>query len=146
MMNLIPFRKSREIFSVPTTAWVDRFFEDFSPLFRADGGEWHPSFDISETDEHVHVKADLPGIEVKDLDITIENNVLTVRGEKKQEKEDKSECYHCVERYYGSFSRSFALPATMNADAIEAVYKDGVLQLTIPKSEASKRKKIEVKH
>jgi len=146
MMSLIPFRKSREIFSVPTSAWVDRFFEDFSPLFRPDGGEWHPSFDVSETDEHVHVKADLPGIDVKDLDITIENNVLTVRGEKKQEKEDKSECYHCVERYYGSFSRSFTLPATVNADSIEAVYKDGVLQLTIPKSEASKRKKIEVKH
>lgn len=146
MMHLIPFRKTRELFSVPTNAWVDRFFEDFSPLFRADGGDWHPSFDISETDEHVHVKADLPGIDVKDLDISIENNVLTVRGEKKQEKEDKSESYHRVERYYGTFSRSFTLPTTVKEDEIEAVYKDGVLALTIPKSEASKRKKIEVKH
>jgi len=146
MMHLIPFRKSRELFSVPTNAWVDRFFEDFSPQFRADGEECHQSFDISETDEHVHVKGDLPGIDVKDLDISIENNVLTVRGEKKQEKEDKNESYHCVERYYGSFSRSFTLPTTVKADDIEAVYKDGVLQLTIPKSEASKRKKIEVKH
>lgn len=146
MVHLIPFRKSRELSGMPTNAWVDRFFEDFSPLFRADGGEWHPSFDVSETDSHVHVKADLPGIDVKDLDISIENNVLTVRGEKKQEKEDKTENYHCVERYYGSFCRSFMLPADVNADEIEAVYKDGVLQLTVPKSETSKRKRIEVKH
>lgn len=83
---------------------------------------------------------------MKDLDISIENNVLTVRGEKKEEKEDKSESYHCVERYHGSFCRSFMLPTAVNADEIEAVYKDGVLRLTVPKSETSKRKKIEVKH
>jgi HSP20 family protein len=92
------------------------------------------------------VKADLLGIDVKDLDISIDNNVLTVRGEKKHEKEDKGENYHCVERHYGAFCRAFTLPTDVKADEIDAVYKDGVLRLTVPKSEKSKPKKIEVKH
>ena len=101
---------------------------------------------ISETEEHIHVKPDLPGIDVKDLDISIDKNMLTVRGEKKQEKEETGENYRCVERHYGSFCRSFMLPAEVKSDGIEAVYKDGVLRLSVPKSEASKPKRIEVKH
>jgi HSP20 family protein len=146
MWSLIPFRKNRELFTAPVGDWVDGFFEEFHPLLRGDGGGWQPSFDISETEEHIHVKADLPGIDVKDLDISIDNNVLTVRGEKKQEKEDKGENYRCVERHYGSFCRSFMLPAEVKSDGIEAVYKDGVLRLSVPKSEAAKPKRIEVKH
>jgi HSP20 family protein len=146
MWNLIPLKRSRELFGVPANDWVARFFEDFPPLFRADGGEWHPSFDISETEGHIVVKADLPGIDVKDLDISIDNNVLMVKGEKKQEKEDEHENFHRVERSCGSFCRSFMLPAEVKTDEIDAVYKDGVLHLTIPKSETVKRKRIEVKH
>ena len=146
MLHLVPFRRSRDPFRVPTNEWMDRFFGELTPLVQGEAGEWRPSFDVSETEGHINVRADLPGIDVKDLDITIENNVLTVRGEKKQEKEDKGENYHRTERYYGSFCRSFMLPVEVKADEIEAVYKDGVLQLTVPKSETSKRKKIEVKH
>src|SRR5512137_1693024 len=127
MWDLIPLRRSRDLFSAPTTDWVDRFFDEFNPLFRGDEGGWQPSFDISETEEHIHVKADLPGIDVKDLDISIDSNVLTVKGEKKQEKEEENENYRCVERHYGSFCRSFMLPAEVKSDGSEAVYKDGVL-------------------
>lgn len=146
MWNLIPLRRSPGVFRTPASEWMDRFLDEVTPLMRGDGGGWHPSFDISETDGHLHVKADLPGIDVKDLDISIDNNVLTVKGEKKHEKEEKGENYRCVERHYGSFCRSFMLPAEVKSDEIDAVYKDGVLHLTLPKSEASKPKKIEVKH
>jgi HSP20 family protein len=146
MFDVIPFRRNRDLFGALSSDWVDRFFEELTPFLRGDGGGWQPSFDISETDEHIHVKADLPGIDVKDLDISIDNNVLTVRGEKKHEKEEKAENYHRVERCYGSFCRAFTLPTDVKADEIDAVYKDGVLRLTVPKSEKSKPKKIEVKH
>ncbi len=104
-----------------------------------------PAFDVSETDDHIIVKADLPGVEPKDLEISIVGSVLTVRGEKKQEKEEKGESFHRIERSYGSFSRSISLPGDVDPDTVDAVYKDGVLKLTIPKTERSKRKKIEVK-
>jgi len=146
MFDLIPLRRSRELFRAPSTDWVDRFFEEFNPLMRGDGVGWEPSFDVSETDDHIHVTADLPGIDLKDLDISIDKNVLTVRGEKKQEKEEKGENFHRVERCYGSFCRAFILPADVKADEIDAVYKDGVLRLTVPKSEKTKARKIEVKH
>lgn len=146
MLSLVPFKRSREVFGVPATDWVDRFFREMVPFGWREDGEWTPTFDVSETEGHVHVKADLPGVDLKDLDITIDNNVLTVRGEKKQEKEDKTENYHRVERVYGSFCRSFVLPSEVKAEDIDAVYKDGVLKLTVPKKETSQRKKIEVKH
>ncbi len=104
-----------------------------------------PPLDVSETDDHIIVKADLPGIEVKDLDISVVGNVLTIKGEKKQEKEEKNESYHRIERVYGSFSRSITLPKAVKTEGIEAIYKDGVLKITIPKAEESRRKKIEVK-
>lgn len=146
MLSLIPFRRSRDVYRVPAVDWADRFLDEMTPFGWRDGGEWMPKFDLSESEGHVHVKADLPGIDLKDLDITLENNVLTVRGEKKQEKEDQTENYHRVERHYGTFCRSFVLPSEVKAEDIDAVYKDGVLTLTVPKTETSKRKKIEVKH
>ena len=146
MFDLIPFRRSRELFRVPATDWMDRFFDELPTFMKGGEGEWVPSFDLSETEEHIYVKADLPGIDVKDLDISIDSNVLTVRGEKTHEHEDKGENYHRMERRYGSFCRAFTLPSEVKADEIDAIYKDGVLRLTIPKSETSRRKKIEVKH
>lgn len=124
---------------------LDRWFEEFRLPEFATERFIVPAFDVSETDEHIIVKADLPGVDVKDIDISIVGNVLTVKGEKKQEKEEKNESYHRIERSYGSFSRSISLPAEVNPEAVEAVYKDGVLKLTIPKAEKSKPKKIEIK-
>ena len=90
------------------------------------------------------LKAELPGIEPKDVDVSVENNVLTLRGERKFESEVKREKYHRVERAYGTFSRSFTLPNVVDTDKIKAEYKDGVLQVTLPQREEAKPKQIEV--
>ena len=105
---------------------------------------WAPAVDIYETEHELVVKADLPDVKPADLDIRVENNVLTIRGERKFEKKVNEENYLRVERAYGSFSRSFSLANTVNTDAIKADYKDGVLMLTIPKREEAKPKQIKV--
>jgi HSP20 family protein len=125
--------------------WIDRMFDDMTPSLWSGGGDLVPDFDIAETEDRFVVRADLPGIDVKDLDVSMVDNVLTVRGEKKEEIEEQKERYHRVERRSGSFCRSFALPGDVKTDEIDASYRDGVLTLTIPKSEAAKQKKIEVK-
>ncbi len=106
-------------------------------------GDWMPQVDISETKEAFIVKAELPGVEKEDVNVNFENSILTIRGEKKVETEDKKR--HRVECAYGTFIRSFTLPQTIKADKIEAVYKNGILNLTIPKAEEAKPKQIEVK-
>jgi HSP20 family protein len=110
-----------------------------------DHGELLPDFDIAEADDHFVVKADLPRIDPKNLDISLAGNVLNIRGEKKEEREEKNGRYYTVERQFGSFSRSFMLPSDVKEDGIEASYKGGVLRVNIPKSERAKQKKIPVK-
>ncbi len=105
---------------------------------------WAPNVDIFETEHELVVKADLPDVDPKDLDIQIQNNILTIRGERKFEKNVKEENYLRIERAYGSFSRSFSLANTVNPDAIKADYKNGVLTLSIPKREEAKPKQIKV--
>lgn len=100
--------------------------------------------DIHETENELVLKADLPGIEEKDLDVRIENNTLTVRGERKFEKQVNEDNYLRVERSYGSFSRSFSLPNTINTEAIHAEYKNGVLTVQMPKRAESKPKQVKV--
>ncbi len=105
---------------------------------------WAPAVDIYETEHELVVKADIPDVKPEDLDIRVENNILTIRGERKIEKEVNENNYLRVERSYGSFSRSFSLANTVNADAIKADYKNGVLTLSIPKREEAKPKQIKV--
>jgi HSP20 family protein len=105
---------------------------------------WAPAVDIYETEHELVVKADLPEVDPKELDIRVENNLLTIRGERKFEKRLNEENYLRVERAYGSFSRSFSLANTVNAEAINAGYQNGVLTLTIPKREEAKPKQIKV--
>jgi HSP20 family protein len=105
---------------------------------------WAPAVDIYETEHELVVKADLPEVDGKDLDIRVENNLLTIRGERKFEKKVNEENYLRVERAYGSFSRSFSLTNTVNSEAIKADYQNGVLTLTIPKREEAKPKQIKV--
>jgi HSP20 family protein len=100
--------------------------------------------DIYETEYELVVKADLPEVDPKDLDIRVENNILTIRGERKFEKKVEEENYLRVERAYGSFARSFTLANTVNSDALKAEYQNGVLTLTIPKKEEAKPKQIKV--
>jgi HSP20 family protein len=105
---------------------------------------WAPAVDIFETEQNLVVKADLPDIKPEELDIRVENNILTIRGERKFEKKVNENNYLRVERSYGSFSRSFSLANTVNTEAIHADYKNGVLTLSIPKREEAKPKQIKV--
>jgi HSP20 family protein len=103
------------------------------------------ALDVAETDKTVEVRMDAPGIKAADIDIRLNNNVLTISGEKKEEKEEKGKTYHRVERSVGTFSRSITLPCPVNEDKIDAQYRDGVLTVTLPKTEEAKTRKIQVK-
>jgi HSP20 family protein len=107
-------------------------------------GSWNPAVDIFETKDSVVLKAELPGVEKKDFCIEVKDNLLTLRGERKFEKETSEENYYRMERAYGSFSRSFTLPTTVDKDKVKAKFKDGVLEVTIPKTEAAKPKQISI--
>jgi HSP20 family protein len=126
----------------------DRLFKEaFTPLF----GEgdistptWAPPVDIFETENDIVLKADLPGVDPKDVEVKVEDNTLYLKGERKFEKEVKDENYHRIERSYRSFARSFSLPNSINAEKVEAEYKDGLLTLTLPKREEAKPKTIKI--
>ena len=128
---------------------MNRLFDDFFagwPEKRRGllEGEWAPSVNVAETDENIIVTAELPGVKQDDVDITVADGVLTLKGEKKEEKEVKEKNYHRIERSYGSFQRSVSLPTGVQADKAKATYKDGVLQVTIPKTEEAKPKQIRI--
>ena len=105
---------------------------------------WTPGVDIVETSDELVVKADVPGVDLKDIDIRIENGTLTLKGERKFEKADKANGYHRIERSYGAFARSFALPDTVDPDKVRADFKDGVLTVTLAKKELAKPRTIKV--
>ena len=125
---------------------INRLFND--TFQRAEGeaslSAWAPAVDIYETEHELVVKADLPEVDPKDLDIRVENNILTIRGERKFEQKVNEDNYLRVERLYGSFARSFTLASTVNAEAIKADHQNGVLTLSIPKREEAKPKQIKV--
>jgi HSP20 family protein len=106
--------------------------------------EWSPALDVSETDEAVLVNVEIPGIDPKDLDISVVGDTLTIRGEKTDETEQSGRNYHRVERRYGSFTRSLTLPASVDADNVTATVKQGVLEVRLPKKEEARAKRIEV--
>ena len=108
-------------------------------------GDWSPRVDIAETDNSFVIKAEIPEVKKEDVKVTVDNGVLTIRGERKQENEEKGRKCHRIERYYGSFTRSFTLPDNVDEAKIEASFRDGMLNLQIPKTEAAKSKAIEVK-
>src|SRR6202047_2305357 len=125
---------------------INRLFNDGIERTGEDSSltTWTPAVDIYETEHELVVKADLPQVDPKDLDIRVENNILTLRGERKFESKVSEDKYLRVERTYGSFSRSFALANTVNTEAIKAEYQNGVLTLTVPKREEAKPKQIKV--
>ncbi|HEY9164648.1 MAG TPA: Hsp20/alpha crystallin family protein [Candidatus Kryptonia bacterium] len=122
----------------------DGLFSDFdgnvSGLSR-----WAPHVDVSENHDAYTIKAELPGVSKNDVKITLQDNILTLKGEKKNENEEKNAEYHRIERSYGSFERSFTLPTGVKSDKIDASFKDGVLSITLPKVEEAKPREIEVK-
>jgi HSP20 family protein len=107
--------------------------------------DWMPTVDISETESEYLIKAELPEVRKEDVKVMVENGVLTLQGERRQEKEEKGSRFHRVERSYGSFVRSFTLPESVDEGGVKAEYKDGVLALHLPKSEKVKPKAIDVK-
>jgi HSP20 family protein len=126
---------------------MDRLFEDFfaSAPERTGRGVWSPMVDVREDENNFYIEAELPGMSKEDIHLEVEQNSLSIKGERKFEKKDEGENYHFVERSYGSFYRSFTLPKNVNADGIAAEYKDGVLTVTVPKVEEVKPKKVEIK-
>lgn len=143
-MALIPWRPWRELDALRREMdhWWDRFAGERPAEWLK--GEWVPSVDVSETKDQVVVKAEAPGIDPKEMDISLSGGVLTIKGEKKKEREEKDENYHLVERSYGSFSRSMRLPAEVQEDKVKASYKDGVLTITLPKTERAKERAIKI--
>jgi len=127
---------------------IDRMFDRFLQGGTSNDGNvssWLPAVDIVERDADYVVKIEVPGVKKEDIKITVADDVLTIRGEKKQEKESKEKNYHRVERAYGSFQRSFTLPSFVQSDKIKASYDNGVLTIALPKVEEAKPKEIEVK-
>jgi HSP20 family protein len=144
--ELTPWRPFGELSSLRRE--MDRLWENFfgeRPLGRMWEREWAPSLDMSETKDNYVVKAEVPGIDAKHIDISLTGDVLTIKGEKMQEKEEKEEDYHLVERSYGSFSRSVRIPAEVESNKIKASYKNGILAITLPKSEKVKAKEVKIK-
>ena len=145
MRDLLPtLRRRNDWLTTPSWKAFDRFFEDFDlPVISRDE-QWIPTVDVSETDDQVIVRAEIPGMDKKDIDITASDGLLTIKGEKKQEKEEEKEDYRFVERRYGSFSRSLRIPTGVEADKIDASYKDGVLTVKMPKGENARTRKIQI--
>jgi len=124
-----------------------RQFEDaFTRLFTEPQSNrpWSPSVDIYETENELVLKADLPDVDQKNIDVRVENQTLTIAGERKFEKADSGKGYHRIERNYGTFVRSFAVPNSFDTDHINASYRNGVLSVTLPKKEAAKPRQIKV--
>jgi HSP20 family protein len=145
-MAIVKWEPFRDLLT--TRREFDRLLrEAFSPLFgetELSTRSWAPPVDIYETDNDIVLKAELPGMDAKDVEVRVEDNTLYLKGERKQEKEVKEQNYHRVERSYGSFARSFSLPNSIDASKVKAEYKDGLLTLTMPKREEAKPKTIKI--
>src|ERR1041384_3798636 len=126
---------------------IDRMFDRFNGGSRENNQTslWIPPVDIVERENDYFVKVELPGVEKNDVKITVQDDILTVKGEKKQESEKKGHDYHRVERSYGAFQRSFTLPSSVISDKIDASFSDGVLTVSLPKAEETKSREIAVK-
>ena len=146
-MALVRWEPARELSSLQSE--MNRLFNSFfdTPTPGGNGGgarRWIPSMDLVETDEHFVLRADLPGLSEEDVSIELEDNVLTVAGERKAEHEEKKEGFYRMERSFGQFRRSLTLPEGVDADAIAATFDKGVLEVRIPKPEERKPRKVSI--
>jgi HSP20 family protein len=146
MRTLLPAFRTNRLINLPELNFFDSVLDDFAvPNLYSKDAQWLPKIDISENENEFLVRVEVPGIDKKDIDITLSEGLLTIKGEKKFENEEKNENFHRRESRYGSFTRSFQLSSEIENDGIEANYRDGVLKITLPKAEAVAPKKIEVK-
>ncbi len=150
MFNILPWKRNKENQANELRrqfdTMYDRFFEpDFMPAASVFGkGKWGPKLDVSEGRKDIIVKAEIPGIEAKDLDISIDGRLLNIRGEKKQEQTEEGETYYRLERSYGYFNRTIELPAEVDPNKVDASYKKGILKIKLRKTKSSETKRIEV--
>lgn len=147
-MNLVPLRRRPGVGLARLQDEVNdlfgRFFGDWGPPMVGEGVYW-PTLDIIEGEDTVTVKAELPGMKPDDIAVSVQGNTLSVSGEKRDETEEKKEGYYHSERRFGSFRRDLVLPADVDSEKVDAAYKEGVLTITMPKTEAAKAKTVEVK-
>jgi HSP20 family protein len=149
MFDVLPWKRNRDKHAKELRREVDsmydRLFEpDFLPSTLFGKGKWGPKLDISEGRKDIIVKAEIPGIEAKDLDISIDGRRLNIRGEKKQEQTEEEETYYRIERSYGYFNRTIELPAEADPDKVDASYKKGILKIKLRKTKSSETKRINV--
>lgn len=141
-------RKRGDVFSELTDIQqeMNRLFDEFFGERRPEmtEGTWLPAVDVLENETEIIVRAELPGMTQDDIELDLQNNVLTVKGEKEKESKEEKENYHRIERSYGNFSRSFTLPCDVKAEDVKATFKDGVLEVVLPKVEEVKPKKINI--
>jgi HSP20 family protein len=145
-MSLIkydPFRELRSLQDEMNRLFMTSVPRTVSQEEMASGG-WSPSVDIFESENEIVLEAELPGMKREDFEVSIENNVITLKGERHFEKKEEGDNYHRVERSYGSFTRSFSLPRTVSAEETSADFKNGILRVSLPKKEEAKARKIEV--
>ena len=146
-MSIVRYDPFRDLRSLQEE--VNRLFTgNMARSFDEEGiarGSWSPSVDIYENKDQIVLEAELPGMKREDFDLSVENNTITLRGERHFEKKDETDNYHRVERAYGSFTRSFTLPNTVTAEGATAEYTNGVLRVTLPKREDTKARRIEIK-
>ena len=145
-MELVRWRPRGYVPALPSEVdhMFDRLMRSWASPVSISEFDWNPSVDVSESDDEIVVKAEIPGVSPQDVDISIDDNHLIISGEKKQESEEKEKNYYRVERSYGSFRRSLALPSGVDVDSIKASSKDGVLSIHIPKVESKKSRKVEI--
>jgi HSP20 family protein len=151
LKSLIPVGADRSVTRLQSNPFsvlqqeIDRLFDGFSQNFREfPPRDMMPKMDVGETDKEIEITAELPGLEEKDIQLNLADNVLTIRGEKKNEREETKRDYHLVERSYGSFTRAVQLPDGVNGDGIKAVMAKGVLKVTVPKPAPAQTKKINI--
>ncbi len=143
-MQLIPWDPFQQLVAMSNR--LNRTTNDpYTPRTEDTFGTWAPPVDIFEKHDHLIIRAEIPGVQKDDVDVRIENGVLTLHGERKQEADVTEGNAYRMERVYGAFTRTFSLPTTVDAAKVTATYKDGVLEVTIPKVETAKPKKIEIK-
>jgi HSP20 family protein len=142
MINYDPFRELRSLQDEVNRLFTGSFDRGETGMMR---GAWNPSVDIFENKDQIVLEAELPGMKPEDVNISIENNVLTIHGERRFEKKDESDNFHRVERSYGSFTRSFTLPPTVSSENVEANFDNGILRLALAKREEAKPRRIEIK-
>ncbi|HPY14934.1 MAG TPA: Hsp20/alpha crystallin family protein [bacterium] len=146
-MKIVSYREPNRLVPGSFNNWMEDLFSEFfnNNLERIPAGSIYPKVDIEENENSYLFKAELPGVKKEDVSIEIDNKVLTISGEKKEEREEKSGNVYRKESYSGSFSRSFTLPEHVNPDDADAKYENGILFLSIPKSEDKAKKKIDIK-